>query len=107
MEADAAQEQHEKDMALLLKVNRMLAENADSNHPVRTANDFYDAGALFLRTKQDRQAKYWLNRALELDPGHQPTLKALAEYYEGKGAKGMAAAYRQRVGVADGTPSLP
>ena len=40
-EADAALEQHEKDMVLLRKVNRMLGENADPNHPTRSAGDFY------------------------------------------------------------------
>jgi tetratricopeptide (TPR) repeat protein len=106
-EADAALEQHEKDMALLRKVNRMLGENADPNHPTRGAGDFYEAGALFLRTHQDRQAEYWLNRALELDPEHQPTLKALAEYYEGKGDKEKAAAYRRRLAEAGGKTAVP
>lgn len=101
-EADAAQEQHEKDMVLLRKVNRMLGEDADPKHPTRNASDFYEVGAIFLRGGQDRQAEYWLNRALALDPGHRPTLQALAEYYEGKGDAGKAAAYRQRIAGADG-----
>jgi tetratricopeptide (TPR) repeat protein len=78
-EADAAQEQHEKDKVLLRKVNRMLGEDADPKHPTRNAGDFYEVGAVCLRGGQERQAEYWLNRALALDPGHQPTLKALAE----------------------------
>jgi tetratricopeptide (TPR) repeat protein len=108
-EADAAQEQYEKDKILLRKVNRMLGEDADPNHPTRNAGDFYEVGALFLRTKQDRQAEYWLNRALELDPRHRPTLKALAEYYEGKGDNEKAAVYRRRLAEADGktAPSSP
>jgi type IV pilus assembly protein PilF len=105
-EADAALEQHEKDAALLRKVNRMLGENADPNHPTRNAGDFYEVGALFIRGRQDRQAEYWFTRALELDPGHQPTLKALAEYYEGKGDKEKANAYRQRLSAAEGKPAL-
>jgi len=101
-EADAALEQHEKDMALFRKVNRMLGENADPNHPTRGAGDFYEIGAFFLRGGQNRQAEYYLNRALELDPKHQPTLKALAEHYEGKGDREKAAVYRQRLSQAAG-----
>jgi tetratricopeptide (TPR) repeat protein len=101
-EADAAQEQHEKDKVLLRKVNQMLGENADPNHPTRGPDDFYDVGALFLRGGQDRQAEYWLNHALELDPNHRPTLKALAKYYDGKGDKEKAAAYRQRLAETGG-----
>ena len=106
-EADAALEQHEKDLVLLRKVNRMLGEDADPNHPTRNANDYYEVGALFVRGGQDRQAEYWLARALELDPGHQPTLKLLTEFYEGKGDKEKADVYRRRLVSADKKPALP
>lgn len=99
-EAAAVQEQHEKDMVALRKVNRLLGEEA--KHPTRDAGAFYEIGALFLRGGQERQAEYYLNRALELDSGHRPTLKALAEYYEGKGDQEKAAACRRRLGEADG-----
>jgi Flp pilus assembly protein TadD len=108
-EADAALEQHEKDKVLMKKVNRMLGEDADPKHPTRNAGDYYDVGAVFLRGGQDRQAEYWLNRALELDPGHQPTLKALAKFYEGKGDHEKAAAFSRRLSGTDGkaNPSTP
>jgi tetratricopeptide (TPR) repeat protein len=98
-EAAAVLKQCEKDAAVLRQVNRLLGEEARS--PTRNAGALYEIGALFLRSGDDRQAEYWLNRALELDPRHRPTLKALAEYYEGKGDNEKAAVYRRRLAEAD------
>jgi Tfp pilus assembly protein PilF len=46
---------------------------------------------------QERQALHWLNQALQLDPDHQPTHRALAEYFEKAGDAEEAAAHRRRL----------
>ena len=48
-----------------------------------------------------------MNQALERDPDHQPTLRALVEYYENKGAQDKAAAYRARLTSPEQKASPP
>jgi tetratricopeptide (TPR) repeat protein len=90
-EARAVQEQHRKDTAMLKRVAKVLQNDAEGLNTDADAQS--ELGALFLRTNP-RVGLYWLHRALERDPHHQPTHQALATYYEGKGDLEKAAAHR-------------
>lgn len=94
-EAEAALAQCEKDRALLKRATRLLKE--EMTHPSNNADALYQLGAVLLRSGQERQALYWLQRALEVNEAHQPANKALADYYEKKGDPKRAATYRSRI----------
>jgi tetratricopeptide (TPR) repeat protein len=91
-EAQAALEQHGKDVALLKRVAQVLQQEAEQRRPDPGA--LAELGVVFLRS-QERVGLYWLHKALERDPGHQRAHEALAEYYEGKGDVAQAAAHRR------------
>jgi tetratricopeptide (TPR) repeat protein len=55
----------------------------------------YEAGVLALRYDQDEFGVGWLMSALELDPRHSATHKALADYYEHIGKKDLADQHRR------------
>jgi Tfp pilus assembly protein PilF len=50
---------------------------------------------------------YWLNQALERSERYQPAHKALAEYFEKKGAKDQAAAHRRFLNEPDKKTGSP
>jgi hypothetical protein len=54
-------------------------------------------GELLLRIGRERVGLYWLELALEREPGQQTAHKALAEHFEKKGDRDRAAAHRQRL----------
>jgi len=94
-EADAVRENHRKHTALLQKVSRIIQKEAE--HPRGDPDELYEVGALFLNSANERVGLYWLHRALQRNPEHQPTRKALAEYYEKKGDKEKAAEHRRQI----------
>jgi tetratricopeptide (TPR) repeat protein len=99
-EAEALAIQHEKDKAMLVRAN--LAMKEEVLHPASNdAETLYEVGSFLLRSGQERQGVDWLHRALERDKGHQPTLKALAAYYERKGDRQKALAFRQQLTKPD------
>jgi Tfp pilus assembly protein PilF len=93
-EANATLEQHRKDTALLKRVAKVLQEEAQ--HPSTDPDALSELGAVFLPTNE-RAGLYWLHRAQQIDPGHQPTHKILAEHYESKGQPEKAAAHRAQL----------
>jgi type IV pilus assembly protein PilF len=93
-EAKAALAQHKKDTALLKRVARVLQQEAEN--PSSDPDALSEMGALFL-SSNPRVGLYWLHRALERDPQHQPTHKALAEYYQKKGEVEKAAFHRRHL----------
>lgn len=93
-EAAAMLKRHDKDRAMLNRINDVLRRDAD--HPVTDPAALTEVGTLFLRPNE-RAGKYWLHRALERDPNYQPALKALADHYESKGELDKAAQYRRRM----------
>jgi len=93
-EASAALEQHRKNTALLKRVAQVLQQEAE--RPSTDPDALSELGALFLGTNP-HAGMYWLQRALALDPAHQPTHKALAEYYESKGDHDKAAFHRRQL----------
>jgi tetratricopeptide (TPR) repeat protein len=102
-ESKAAMEKYRKDTALLKRVAQLLHDDAE--HPSTDPDALSEVGTLFLGTNP-RVALYWLHRALERDPGHQPTHKVLAEYYESKGDSEKAAAHRRQL-KSDGKAAPP
>jgi tetratricopeptide (TPR) repeat protein len=82
------------------RANRLLREVADS--PGATAADYADIGRLLLDIGRDRLGVYWLERALELEPGHRAAHAALATYYDRNHEPERAAAHRRWLPPGDG-----
>lgn len=53
-----------------------------------------EAALIMLRNGQDREAMGWFRLALQLDPLHRPTHRALAEFWESKGDAARAAYHK-------------
>lgn len=54
-----------------------------------------EIGKLFLRSGEEQEGVLWLQSALRIDPGHKPTHRALAEYYEKSQRPSLASRHRQ------------
>ena len=98
-EASATLAEHQKNKDLLNETNKLLQDEAD--HPSVGPAIPSKAGTLLLSLGEERLGMHWLHQALERDPGHRPTHKVLAEYYEKKGDKEKAAAHRRRLGKSE------
>lgn len=98
--ADALRE-FERYKKLVDKANKLLQDVPDKEGA--TAADYHDLGTALLAIHRDRGA-FWLTKALDKDPGHLPTLRALAAYYEGKGEAARAREYRDRARQAAPRP---
>jgi tetratricopeptide (TPR) repeat protein len=92
-DAAAALAQYQQDKDLLQRADRLLKDEAE--RPSRGPDVPYEIGSSFLRIGQERLGTYWLNQALQRDPGHKPSHQALAEYYESKGEPDKAAPHRR------------
>jgi tetratricopeptide (TPR) repeat protein len=92
-EAAAALKEHQKAREQVDRANQLLREVADS--PSATPADFAEVGELLLRIGRDRQGVYWLEQALERDPGQLRAHTALAAHYEHKGESDRAASHRR------------
>lgn len=101
-EAAAELKEYEKYKVLVERSNKLLQDIPDK--PDATADEFSELGRTLLETGRDKTGLKWLDRALEKAPGHQPTLRALAAYYEGKGDAAQAAGYRRQVRDPDPKP---
>src|SRR5205823_3225847 len=55
---------------------------------------YMEVGVLCLRAGQDAEGLHWLNEALEEDPHHEPTHRALADYFDKHGNPALAARHR-------------
>jgi predicted Zn-dependent protease len=104
-EAAAALAECQKTKEMLQRVSRLLKQQASD--PTNDPDEICEIGAFFLRSGQGRLAEYWLLQALQRNPKHRAALKALAEYYEGKGDAESAAAYRGRLAEADKKADAP
>jgi tetratricopeptide (TPR) repeat protein len=94
-EAEVERDRHQKDSAMLNRVSKIL--QTDAEHPSRDPDALYEVGSVFLKVNNTRVGLWWLNRVLQLNPDHQATHKTLAEYYESKGEKDLAAQHRRRL----------
>jgi Tfp pilus assembly protein PilF len=77
----------------LARINQLIKELRGSASPVQPAREF-ELGVLYLDLGQKTGAFYWLNRALEHDPGNRQIQEALARYYAQVGDMKKANAYR-------------
>lgn len=82
--------QIEADLALLEKaVAAMVTSPADPGPRL-------EAARICLRNGQDAEGLRWLHGALQLAPDHEPTHRALADYFAAHGNPQQAAYHRQR-----------
>jgi tetratricopeptide (TPR) repeat protein len=70
-------------------LNREMAERP------RDPGPRLEAAQIMLRNGQDREAMGWFQLALQLDPAHAPTHRALADFWESKGDAARAAYHKQ------------
>jgi tetratricopeptide (TPR) repeat protein len=56
----------------------------------------YQAGVLLMRLGDESNAVQWLQRALQINPNHAPSHRALADYYERIGNRTQAASHRAK-----------
>jgi tetratricopeptide (TPR) repeat protein len=92
-EAAAALARYKKYRDMLKRANRLLKQLA--KNPGRDPSSPSEVGTLLLKFGHERIGLYWLHQALNRDPRHGPTHKALADYYEKKGQPEKAAAHRR------------
>jgi tetratricopeptide (TPR) repeat protein len=59
----------------------------------------YEIGLLLLRNEQVEDGIKWLRGILQVDPGHRPTHRALAEHYRHVGEQELASHHGQRAGT--------
>jgi len=92
-EAAATMKEYEDYKVRVDRVNKLLQEVVDSR--TATASDYAEVGALLLNIGRDQVGRYWLEQALERDPGLAAAHAAFADYYERKGDREKAAAHRR------------
>ena len=63
-----------------------------------------EAGVIFLRNGEPEKGLRWLSMALQQDPWHRPTHRALANYYQRSGRLDLAARHRQLAHPGDRVP---
>jgi tetratricopeptide (TPR) repeat protein len=98
-EAAAELAAYERHKTLLERTNHLLRDEAE--RPGQPPDVVYELGADLLELGREREGLYWLDQALLRNPGHQPSHKALADYYEKKGDREKAAAHRSRLRPPD------
>jgi tetratricopeptide (TPR) repeat protein len=64
----------------------------------RDPNLRYEAGEIMLRNGREKEALRWFSLALQLDPTHRATHRALAELFEQQGNTELARQHRQMAG---------
>jgi tetratricopeptide (TPR) repeat protein len=62
----------------------------------------FQLGMTCMKLGRDAEATHWFQGILWKDPGHLPTLNALADFYEKKGNRRMADYYRRKAKSAGG-----
>lgn len=102
-ESAAALADHNSKKDIVDKLNTFLRDKADD--PNTTAEEFAEAGTLFLSIGRVRNGVQWLERAIERDDRCQPAHRALAEHFDRKGNVDKAAAYRRQ--LRDGGTRAP
>jgi Tfp pilus assembly protein PilF len=80
---------------LLERTNKLLSEVVD--RPTARADDYAEVGEKLLQIGRQRLGVYWLEQALERDPGHQLAHRVLAGYYAKVGNQELAVAHRRRL----------
>jgi predicted Zn-dependent protease len=94
-EAAAALKVYQRTKDEVVRANKPLEEVPDS--PTARPADYAELATLLLRIGRERLGVYWLEQALERDPGLELAHEALAGYYDKKGEHDQAAAHRRKV----------
>jgi tetratricopeptide (TPR) repeat protein len=92
-EADEAEKEHNRIRLRNERVNNLLRDKAETRDA--TPDVWCEIATIFLDMKLEAKARYWFDKALSKDPFHQPTHRALAEFYERKGEAATAATHRR------------
>ncbi|MFL5341283.1 MAG: tetratricopeptide repeat protein, partial [Gemmataceae bacterium] len=94
-EAKAILDRAEKQRIELDRANKLL--RAEAEHPTGEPDRLAKIGEVLLQVGQEKQGVYWLEKALQRDPGHQPAHQTLADFYQSKGEAEKAAAHRRQI----------
>jgi Tfp pilus assembly protein PilF len=87
----------------LKRIHQIIAKELGPTYPPRSALE-YELGVLYLDLQQNKEAYYWLDRALEHNPHHRPTREALARYYARVGDLERAHKYERLVQHGETAP---
>ena len=74
---------------------RQMADTVIAKEP-RNADLRYQIGAILLKYESPEAGAGWLRSALEFDPNHQLSHRALAEFYEQRGLVDFARSHREQ-----------
>lgn len=94
-EADELLQHHEETKEMVERANRLL--RAEAENPSRNPEPAWEIGTSLLKIGRQRLGVYWLHQALERDPTHQPSHRALAEFFQAQGDDTQAAAHRRQL----------
>ncbi len=95
-----AKEQEDKYNAVAERQARMLRLKADLQQRPHDPKLLHELGELYLaggRADYEQNGLWFLQQALQADPGHVETLKVLANYFDRKGRPEIAAQFRRRL----------
>jgi tetratricopeptide (TPR) repeat protein len=94
---EAARElaRHKEYKELMSRINKLLQE--EGQRPSTDSDRAAEIGILLLRIGRDPLALSWLHQALERNPRQQEAHRALADYYEKKGDRALAASHRRQL----------
>jgi tetratricopeptide (TPR) repeat protein len=104
-EAVVADKDYDDRKKQLVDINYLLSDEVNLN-PADPGPP-YEAGAFLLQIGRDREGEFWLYQALKRDNGYVPAHKALAEYYEKKGDKKLAADHRRWLPEPEQKTAMP
>jgi tetratricopeptide (TPR) repeat protein len=85
-EAEEVLEIRKKKAELLKDVNDLLRE--EGNHPKPDPDRFHKLGVLLIQVGRAKVGLTWLDKALKINPEHQPAHRDLAEFFERRGNPG-------------------
>jgi tetratricopeptide (TPR) repeat protein len=94
-EAEAKKwEEHLKGVEADLRRMRTILTDIRANP--RDPDLRHEAGVLMLRNGQEKEGLRWLDSALQINPNHAATHRALADHFEKQGQADLAAHHRRR-----------
>jgi tetratricopeptide (TPR) repeat protein len=94
-ESAAVLRDYERTKKSVERINDLLTNVLDTR--AAKADDYAEVGRLLLEIGRDKQGAYWLDRALQMEPGNQQAHRALAVYYDRRGDAANAAIHRRQV----------
>jgi tetratricopeptide (TPR) repeat protein len=91
-----AEEYEKKHVAIRADLDRLDELSRTVTEQPRDADLRHEMGVIFLRNGRELEGVAWLTTALQVNPQHGPSHRALADYFERKGMKREAAEHKQR-----------